>query len=171
MRELIAERLRSKSPPYKSMERTKGKRRLDSTLPSPPLPTLVTHSFILAVRAPSSSDPSTITLPTPDSSRNLRKRLSHLGLASKTRTLQGPSHPTPPLSPLSASHSYSGGRRGIATSWKCRCRTSTCHHTSFGYMTDLQCPVRICAGIRASAFLALFRQDFFGGGGGISSIP
>jgi hypothetical protein len=32
-----------------------------------------------------------------------------------------------------------------------------------------QCPVRICAAVRASAFRILSRQDFLGGGG-ISSV-
>jgi hypothetical protein len=47
------------------------------------------HPSIRAACAESSSVPSAIVLPTPDNSKNRTKRLSHLGLASSTRTLPG----------------------------------------------------------------------------------
>jgi len=95
--------------------------------------------------------------PRPDSSRNLRKCCSHLGLANKTRTPSG-SSPSHAFTLMALSRSLEQWRR----TWDLDIRTlprqnqhlSSClFPILFRYSADLQWPVRICAVIRASAFL------------------
>jgi hypothetical protein len=76
-------------------------------------PLLHFPNYPLVHRCGTSSVPSAVVLPTPDSSRYLTKRLSYLGLANNTLTPPGS---FPSLWPTSASRSDSGEERESAPS-------------------------------------------------------
>jgi hypothetical protein len=111
------------------------------------------------------------TLPTPESSRNLSSLLSYLGLARRTRTFPGPlpSHASTlaALNPSFGLCSKTWDRVILAQNQ----HLSSALFVILRYTTERQCPVWICAAVLASEFGALSRCDFFGSGGGTSSVP
>jgi hypothetical protein len=105
----------------------------------------------------------------------LQDRPSHLGLDSRIPILLGflPSHASTLAAANVALGQWSRAWDLVILAFPSQNQqlSSLLFLILLRYTADRQWPVLICAAVRAMEFLARSMQDFFAGGGGISSLP